>query len=456
MNQSGSTTIASAKQEDIKKDSKSLVRVEVGQKVRFRVLLTYAVLLIVFGVAVDGFWNSVMGLKEIIKSPGILISDYVAIAGIGAAFVNAGLVALFALIIIKLAKAKISGLNVAAFFTIAGFALFGKNILNIWPIILGVWLHAKVLKRNFADLIPPALFGTALGPLVSKVALDFGFNLSLGIVLGSICGIIIGFIIPSLASHLAVIHQGYNLYNIGFTAGIIGTAFMALFRGFGMNCESVLFWAESFNHIFVPALLIYFGSMILGGVILGKVGRKKDVATLKSIMNYSKGLATDFIELAGFGPVLMNMGIMGILGMLYVIMVGGALNGPTIGGLFTIVGFSAFGKHPRNVIPIFIGVYLGTLTKIWSANAPGALLAALFGTTLAPIAGGFGPLAGIVAGFLHLSVVMNIGFLHGGTNLYNNGFAGGIVAGILVPLIRTLGVMKPRTKKEQEVIDEQR
>jgi len=34
--------------------------------------------------------------------------------------------------------------------------------------------------------------------------------------------------------------------------------------------------------------------------------------------------------------------------------------------------------------------------------------------------------------------VNNVGFLHGGLNLYNNGFAGGLVAMFLVPLIRVL------------------
>jgi len=71
----------------------------------------------------------------------------------------------------------------------------------------------------------------------------------------------------------------------------------------------------------------------------------------------------------------------------------------------------------------------------WSPSDPGAILAALFGTTLAPIAGTFGPFVGILAGFIHLSVVMNVGFLHGGMNLYNNGFAGGIVAAVFISVL---------------------
>ena len=35
------------------------------------------------------------------------------------------------------------------------------------------------------------------------------------------------------------------------------------------------------------------------------------------------------------------------------------------------------------------------------------------------------------------NIVTNIGYLHGGLNLYNNGLAGGFVAMILIPLITT-------------------
>jgi hypothetical protein len=69
---------------------------------------------------------------------------------------------------------------------------------------------------------------------------------------------------------------------------------------------------------------------------------------------------------------------------------------------------------------------------------PSALLAALFGTTLAPIAGRFGWRWGIVAGFVHSSVAQAVGSAHGGLVLYNNGFAAGLVAAILVPVIIAL------------------
>jgi tetrahydromethanopterin S-methyltransferase subunit F len=66
------------------------------------------------------------------------------------------------------------------------------------------------------------------------------------------------------------------------------------------------------------------------------------------------------------------------------------------------------------------------------------VLAALFGTTLAPIAGRFGWHWGLVAGFVHSSVVQTVGQLHGGLVLYNNGFAAGLVAAVLLPVILAL------------------
>jgi multisubunit Na+/H+ antiporter MnhE subunit len=154
---------------------------------------------------------------------------------------------------------------------------------------------------------------------------------------------------------------------------------------------------------------------------------------------------TDFIAGAGFGATLVNMGLSGAVGLGYILAVGGDLNGPTIGALLSIVGFAAFGKHVRNIVPIMAGVFLASLIKpSWAAAEPGSLLAALFGTNLAPIAGTFGWYWGVVAGFVHSSAALSVGSIHGGLNLYNNGFAAGIVAAILVPVIVAIRSRKGR------------
>ena len=146
----------------------------------------------------------------------------------------------------------------------------------------------------------------------------------------------------------------------------------------------------------------------------------------------------DFVQLDGLPVTLINMGIIGAAAAVYVLAVGGDLNGPTIGGVFTICGFGAFGKHLKNITPVVLGVVLSSFFMVWSLRDPNVLLAALFATGLAPIAGQFGWKWGIAAGVIHASVVLNTGFLHGGLNLYNNGFSAGLVCIVLVPLIEAL------------------
>ena len=130
------------------------------------------------------------------------------------------------------------------------------------------------------------------------------------------------------------------------------------------------------------------------------------------------------------------MGVCGFVGILFVAMTEQTFNGPVLAGLFTLVGFAANGKNILNTVPILLGILLG---KFGTNVSPFTLaISGLFGTALAPIAGVFGPLAGIVAGWLHLAVVQNIGLVHGGLNLYNNGFSAGIVAGFLLPIFNMI------------------
>jgi hypothetical protein len=129
------------------------------------------------------------------------------------------------------------------------------------------------------------------------------------------------------------------------------------------------------------------------------------------------------------------MGIMGFLASGVMLAIGASWNGPMLGGLFTIVGFSAFGKHPRNALPPMLGAIAMAALSRHGIGSPGSQLAILFVTTVSPIAGEYGPIAGFAAGMLHFILVQVVGSLHGGLNLYNNGFAGGMTAGLLLPVL---------------------
>lgn len=401
---------------------------------KYIVMFLYGAMLILFGLMLDSPSELIRGLYKIIIDPDFLITDYFSVGGIGPTFVNSGLLTIAATYILFRLKIDINGASISTIWIISGFALFGKNIFNVWFIILGVYLYARYQGNGLKKYIYIALLGTCLSPVVTEVMFGFEKPLIYSIPLGILLGILIGFIISPLSSHLMRFHQGFNLYNIGFTSGIIGTILVAIFKSYGFEIQSRTIWTSGNNLVLSTLLIPMFISMFLIGFFLNN----NSINGLKNIYSYQGRLVTDFVLLEGFPVTLMNMAVNGLSAVLYVLLVGGDLNGPTIGGIFTIVGFSAFGKHLKNMLPIVIGVYLGSLSMIWSVDDPLILLAALFGTTLAPIAGEFGWKAGIAAGILHSAVTLHIGYLHAGFNLYNNGFAGGIVAGVLVPIIEAL------------------
>jgi hypothetical protein len=164
---------------------------------------------------------------------------------------------------------------------------------------------------------------------------------------------------------------------------------------------------------------------------------------LKAIMKLTGRLPSDFMENVSPGSALVNTGLLGLAGSAYLLIIGADFNGPTLGGLLTVMGFASFGKHPRNCWPVAVGVITATLVFGKSLTAPGPVLALLFGTTLAPLAGEFGPWIGMAAGFLHLVMVERTAAWHGGMDLYNNGFAGGLTAAFFVALIEWRRSNKP-------------
>ncbi len=401
-------------------------------------LLIFPVILLAAGLLSDSPAGIMGGLGRIITSPSILLHDYLALGGLGATLVNAGLCGLISCLLVILLKIDINGPFIAAVYTVIGFAFFGKNVANIWPIFAGVWLFSQAQGVPFRNYLLVALFGTTLAPLGSALAFGTFLNAWQGLTAGIFFGLAAGFVLPPLASHMLRFHDGYNIYNIGFTGGIIGSFITAILRSFEFTITPVSILSDEYDLILKALFMGFFGFMILSGFIFDRRGEQVLGQQLAKIHRSSGRLVSDFTQIADHPSAIVNMGIMGFVASLFVMLLGGSFNGPVVGGILTVVGFAAFGKHTKNCIPVLAGVYIASLFKIWGNAGTGLIIAGLFGTTLAPIAGQYGPLAGIAAGFFHLSIVMNVGVLHGGVNLYNNGFAGGFVASFLVPVFDAL------------------
>jgi hypothetical protein len=399
-------------------------------------LVVFLGLAAAFGLVVSGFDVAmiVRGLGAIIVSPDILINDYMSVAGPGPAFVNAALCSAVAIGILKASRVSVSGPAIAAVFTIAGFALFGKNIANIWPGILGSYLYSVASRRPFRENIIVALFGTALAPLSSEVAFGIGLALPWNGVAALAVGAVVGFLLSPIARHVLDFHRGYNLYNIGFSAGLIGTVVMSSLKAFDVRLDTGFHWAELGPLGSLPWFAASFIALIMAGLLLDPQWRD----SYKKLLGSSGRLVSDFVRFYGIGATFINMGIMGFVASAVMLAIGASWNGPMTGGLLTIVGFSAFGKHPRNTLPPMLGAAAMAMMSRYGLGSPGSQLAVLFASTLAPVAGEYGPIAGFIVGMLHLVLVQVVGTLHGGLNLYNNGFAGGLAAGIILPVLEWL------------------
>jgi hypothetical protein len=396
-------------------------------------VVVFSLAMITTGFLVNTPKDVFKGEWAIITSPSILITDYIALANLGSAFFNVGVVTLIGLILAWLVDATFNGYLLAGIFTMAGFAFFGKNPFNILPIFSGVYLFHRISHRQkMKDLIAPLLFGTTLGPVVSQIAFGFGLGWK-GLIVGILIGIFSGMLLAALMRHIYNLHLGYNLYNTGTTGGFVALVIFMFMEGFGFSIEPQFYWSTAYTDFLSFFMLAFLSiSIFLGFYWGGRLG------SWKKILIFSGRLSSDFVEKVDLGTTLINMGFIGLIALGYIQFVGGDVNGPTLAGVFTVFAFGALGKHPRNILPIMLGVYLICFFKIWTHAEPGPLMAALFCTTLAPFSGQFGVLAGIAAGALHLPMVMHVGSIHGYMNLYNNGFAGGLVMLIIVGFIKSL------------------
>ena len=387
----------------------------------------------IFGLMRDGFAASLTGFWAIQLHPARLINDYTLVGGTGGALVNAGILGIISLVLVKINAVRLAGPTIAGIFTIMGFALFGKTPFNTFPIMFGVFLAGFLVKKPFKNYILIALFGTALGPVVSFLVAEAGFMGAQGYILGILAGIITGMALAAVSMAMLRMHEGFNLYNIGLTAGFFGLFVAGVLRALGKDVSITVIWnTEAIPHLmilipFICVLFIFWGIITSPGGFWGE---------LKKLTKLSGRLPSDFIESTGSAGTLVNVGLLGLLASGYMFFVGASFNGPTLGGLMTLMGFGAFGKHLRNCIPIFLGVIVATLLFGKSLTAPGPILAFLFATTLAPLAGEFGPLIGMAAGFVHLIMVEQSAAWHGGLDLYNNGFAGGLTATLFVAVIQ--------------------
>lgn len=375
------------------------------------------------------FVPMLQGLVAIYLHPSLLITDYLAVGGLHATLVNVWLVTWTAILVLHRLKVNFSGVAFAGVMTILAFSFFGKNLLNILPVWLGFYLYTRMKGAVLSQYTGTFLFSTGIAPVTSFIM--FGIpNLPFlaAVPLGLLSGILAGWLTPMVVSVVGKFHQGYNLYNTGFGLGFIAMIFTAILRALNVNVSVALTLSTEYH----PFLFFITLGISLGFIGMAFLLHRQVYRPWLRLLSSPGNLPTDFYKDFGLAATLFNVGVIGLYSLVLVLLFDFHLSGPLIAGIYTFMAFGAYGKHLRNALPVMTGLILATNIPGFSLTNLAPAVALFFVTALAPVGGKFGIFYGILAGALHLIVAPQAFALQGGFDLYNNGFAGGLVAGVIV------------------------
>lgn len=413
-----------------------------------------------------GEWGNVFSnWYQIMISPCPLVTDYFAIGGLASAMLNAGACGLACFFAMILLKGNSRPTTLAGYFLVVAHCFYGLNFLNMWPCFLAPFLYLKLKKLDFKSNLHVCMFATSFGPFISEFLFRytqgdsyiFGTaNLTVsGILLAIAFSLAIGFIIPAILPGTHAWHKGYNLYNGGLAFGLFGFfVFNLMYRTMGISPSAVLTPVntiyESFHHNYQIYGNLFFSIIFLTCIFVGFCLNGKSFKNLYALVK-DTGFSSDFAEKYGMPVCLINIGLYGMMFLLYINLImrftpGVGFTGPTVGVILASLTFTSMGQHPKNVWPILAGYILLYFVTIlfcgingreipWSISTQSYINSVAFATGLCPIVGRYGVRAGIAAGFMCACLCTATRDIHGGFVLYNGGFTAGITALILLPIL---------------------
>ena len=401
------------------------------------------------------------GLWKILSEPSKVSTNYFAVGGYAATFLNMGLVALICLLLYCLPGAVANNASTLAFILTLGFGSWGINVLNIWPTVLGVVLYCLVKKEKISANVNAMLFSTGIAPLITDLLIRYphaemiGFNWA-GLGIAMLVGLCIGFFLPAGLAASPKIHKGFDLYSAALPVGMTAFFLQAiLFKTMGVSLPA----APAADTLQVASRLtvnvfcgVVFGLCIVFAFILGC--RPKDYWQLLK----DPALVTNFSSTYGNATFLMNVGVYGLFIVGYYNLIGATFNGVTFGVIFCMLACCNSGSHPGNVWPIMAGYVVssflfGWLSQLVGGNFAGAINAQAivvglcYANGLSPIADKYGWRYGFIAAVMHYLLVTSVPSLHGGYCLYNGGFTAALICIILVPELERF----TKTKEERKL-----
>jgi len=423
-----------------------------------------------------GFVDVFEGLWGILTNPAVLTNDYIALYGVGAALVNSGLCGLLVLLAFNLAKLPGSGLQMGAIGLTMGFALLGKNPLNMLPVLLGGFLfsafHKKpdeTFRESYRKHVTVSVLATCLAPIVSQPAfipeITNAISVAGAIALGTLFGVLISFVICSLYAFSTKRNEGLNLYAVGWLAGFVAIAFTVIYQMVGIesfgpsdnNMWNVGPGSGAYNwelYSYLGGVIVYFFvvGILAGGLSAYKFKNLKQSLYLKAA---DSKYENNYYQKYGQAPVYIAMAILGLFALVVTLSFGVVhLNGLILGAIISMIGWGGFGKAVANAVSIIAGVLLGAVIMYFAhpsffqdgmgfvnfmsegSTASAVWSSAFWGTCLSPMARFFGWRWAIPVGVLHFAFAITIASFHWGQNLYNNGLSAGLVCIVMIPFIR--------------------
>ena len=400
------------------------------------------------------------GLWNIISQPSKVSTNYFAVGGYAATFLNMGLVALICTALFVALKATATNVSTLAFLLTLGFCSWGINIVNVWPTFLGVALYALVKKEKLSGLVNAMLFSTGIAPLITDLMLRYpyaeavGFHW-IGIGLAMVVGLAIGFFLPAGLAFSPKVHKGFDLYSAALPIGM--TAFFlqaVLYKTMGVALPA----APAADTLKVASPLIvnvFCGALFVVCIVFAfLMGCKpKDYWQLLK----DPELVTNFSSTYGNATFLMNLGVYGLFILGYYNLVGATFNGVTFGVILCMLACCNSGSHPGNVWPIMLGYVAASAVFGWlsdlaggsfagAVNAQAIVVGLCYANGLSPIADKYGWRYGFVAAVMHYLLVTSVPSLHGGYCLYNGGFTAALICIIMVPTLERFAKTKDERK----------
>ena len=407
------------------------------------------------------------GLRDILLGTCKISTNYFALGGYAATFLNMGLVGVFCTLLVCLPGAKPNNVTTLGVILTIGFGSWGINPLNMVPTVLGVCLYALVKKEKVGAVSNAMLYSTGIAPLISDLLFRYpgteyiGFN-GLGIALAIFIGVIIGFFLPAGMAHAPNIHKGYDHYSaavpIGFTAFFLRSALYTVLLGQKTSELSTLAALDVASFLNTNIFcFVLFGLCIVFALLMGCTPR--DYWNLMKDSGHGVCFSTKY----GNAPFLMNVGIFGLMIVGY-FNLAGALDGRnvwtgmTFGIVFCMLATCNSGSHPRNVLPIMLGYIISSYLFAWLGKLLGndsfaltignqsILIGLCYANGMSPIAGKYGWGYGMLAAGLHYLLVTAVPDMHGGFCLYNGGFTAALICLLFIPQLERFC----RTKEERK------